>query len=201
MLFRCNTGGGKIIRGYTGSEWDHVAMVLKFGSDEDEVFLIEATGKRGVHLKKFSVIIPHIGKFYEKVAWRKLNFKRKNANLDKLDTFVEEAVGCKYKFRGRDLARSRTKKFDKEGERKFIDSDRTFFCSELVAKAFKVCEITEDNDEDGSNNYMPGHFTVKNKEKIKFINDITADDEKTIVFDSMPKCLENKYGSYGNEYL
>jgi len=76
VLFRCNTGGGKIIRGYTGSEWDHVAMVLKFGSDEDEVFLIEATGKRGVHLKKFSVIIPHIGKFYEKVAWRKLNFKR-----------------------------------------------------------------------------------------------------------------------------
>jgi hypothetical protein len=53
-------------------------MVLKFGSDENEVFLVEATGKRGVHLKKFSSIIPHIGKFYEKVAWRKINTKRGN---------------------------------------------------------------------------------------------------------------------------
>jgi hypothetical protein len=53
-------------------------MVLKFGSDENEVFLVEATGKRGVHLKKFSSLIPHIGKFYEKVAWRKINTKRGN---------------------------------------------------------------------------------------------------------------------------
>ena len=44
LLFKCNTGGGKIIRTYTRSEFDHAAMVLKFNSEPDDVFFIEATG-------------------------------------------------------------------------------------------------------------------------------------------------------------
>jgi len=31
-------------------------------------------------------------------------------------------------------------------KRELIDEDRTFFCSELVAKAFKVLGIIEDDD-------------------------------------------------------
>ena len=30
--------------------------------------------------------------------------------------------------------------------REIVDKDRTFFCSELVAKTFKVLQIIEDND-------------------------------------------------------
>ena len=44
LLFKCNTTGGKIIRTYTRSEFDHAAMVLKFGSEPDDVFFLEATG-------------------------------------------------------------------------------------------------------------------------------------------------------------
>ena len=36
LLFRCNSSGGKIIRGYTGSEYDHTAMVLRFDSDKGD---------------------------------------------------------------------------------------------------------------------------------------------------------------------
>ena len=43
LLFKCNTSGGKIIRTYTGSEFDHAAMVLKFGSEPNDVYFMEAT--------------------------------------------------------------------------------------------------------------------------------------------------------------
>ena len=40
-----------------------------------------------------------------------------------------------------------------------IDENRQFFCSELVAKIFKVCNIMED-DGSASSNYLPCHFTT-----------------------------------------
>jgi len=47
-------------------------MVLKFDVDPNEVYLIEATGNRGVSLNKWSYLRPHIGsdKFYEKLVFR-----------------------------------------------------------------------------------------------------------------------------------
>ena len=38
-----------------------------------------------------------------------------------------------------------------------VDQERQFFCSELIAKAFKVLEVLR-NPEKGSNNYFPGSF-------------------------------------------
>lgn len=43
-----------MIRTYTKSEFDHAAMVLKFGSEPNEVFFIEATSNLGVQLKRWS---------------------------------------------------------------------------------------------------------------------------------------------------
>lgn len=64
LLFKCNTSGGKIIRTYTGSEFDHAAMVLKFGSEPEDVFFMEATSNQGVSLKRFSGMKFTIGSFY-----------------------------------------------------------------------------------------------------------------------------------------
>lgn len=60
LLFKCNSTGGKITRFYTGSEFDHAAMVLRFDSGDSkkkgqqEVFFIEATANLGVKIKKWS---------------------------------------------------------------------------------------------------------------------------------------------------
>ena len=35
---------------------------------------------------------------------------------------------------------------DENGEERLIAADRTFFCSELVAKAFKILGIMEDDE-------------------------------------------------------
>lgn len=64
VLFRCNTGGAKLIRTYTNCEFDHVGMCLKFDSEPDELFFLECTSNLGVHLKRFTNLKKHIGTFY-----------------------------------------------------------------------------------------------------------------------------------------
>lgn len=57
MLFSCNTTGGKIIRSYTGANFDHTALVLRFDTPNPkkkrEVYILEATSN-GVGIKKWS---------------------------------------------------------------------------------------------------------------------------------------------------
>ena len=53
-----------MIRTYSNSEFDHVGMCLKFDTENDEIFLLESTSNLGVHIKRFTNVIPHIGDFY-----------------------------------------------------------------------------------------------------------------------------------------
>ena len=89
LLFKCNTSGGKLIRAYSGSEFDHAAMVLKFGSEPDDVFFIEATGNQGVSLKRFSGMKFTIGSFYSKIVLRHLEWEMPELSLDVLERFIE----------------------------------------------------------------------------------------------------------------
>ena len=75
LLFRCNTSGGRLTRTYTGSEFDHAAMVIKFGSEPDEVFFMEAVST-GVLLKRYSGMKHTIGDFYDKICLRHLEWSR-----------------------------------------------------------------------------------------------------------------------------
>lgn len=72
------------------------------------------------------------------------------------------------------LARSQTVKgtemgLDENGEKRLIAADRTFFCSELVAKAFKILGIIEDNDT-SSAKFYPSHFSSKYDSFLKLTN-------------------------------
>lgn len=91
LLFKCNTGGGRIIRTYTRSEFDHAAMILKFGSEPDDVFFLEATGNMGVSIKRYSGMKHTIGNFYKKIVLRHLEWERPDSALDVLEQFIEEA--------------------------------------------------------------------------------------------------------------
>jgi len=67
---------------------DHVAMLLRFdmpgNGPKKDVFLIEATGS-GVKVKRWSNLRPHIGKFYDRVMLRHLDFERDDKTLDNLE--------------------------------------------------------------------------------------------------------------------
>ena len=60
-------------------------MVLKFGSDPDEIFFIEATSNQGVALKRFSSMKYTIGSFYKKIVLRHLEWDRPDSSLDVLE--------------------------------------------------------------------------------------------------------------------
>lgn len=86
LLFRSNQAVSKITRGFTSSHFDHVAMLLKFETDPDEVYLVEATGNQGVALSRWAFLREHIGKgkFYDKVVFRHVNFDRGDTMVDNL---------------------------------------------------------------------------------------------------------------------
>jgi len=79
-----------------------------------------------------------------------------------------------------------------------MDEDRTFFCSELVAKMYKVLGILD--SEEPSSSFFPGNFSAKKKLPLKpgsqlgpeyFIkpNELTEEEKKQIAFS---KSLQKK---------
>jgi hypothetical protein len=51
-------------------------MVLKFETDPDEVYFVEATSNRGVSISRWSMIRKFVGDFYEQVILRHLEAER-----------------------------------------------------------------------------------------------------------------------------
>jgi len=77
---------------------DHAALVLKFGSEPEDVFFMEATSNQGVSLKRFSGMKFTIGSFYSKIVLRHLEWERPEMSLDVLERFIEQVQGRKYNF-------------------------------------------------------------------------------------------------------
>jgi hypothetical protein len=71
-------------------------------------------------------------------------------------------------------------------ERKFIDEQRTFFCSELVAKACKVLGILED-DSTACSRFMPSSFSTKGQNFLKLKDRIKISEELHIIKDDLSK--------------
>ena len=115
LLFKCNTSGGRIIRAYTGSEFDHAAIVLKFGSEPDDVFFMEATSNQGVALKRYSGMKHTIGNFYKKIVLRHIEWDRPDQALDLLEAFIEQVQGNAYSFRLAQLRKRETVNLGRNG--------------------------------------------------------------------------------------
>ena len=72
-------------RAYTGSQFDHVGMCVKFDQeDADDIFILESTGNYGVHFVRFSNMAKHAGTFFKKIVVRNLKFERDTEMLEKL---------------------------------------------------------------------------------------------------------------------
>ena len=65
---------------------------------------------------------------------------------------------------------------DKDGNDRIVAEDRTFFCSELVAKAFKILGVLVD-DEKACSNYFPGNFSAKKAKTLNLTKGTTIDYE------------------------
>ena len=136
-------------------------MVLKFDNNQNDVYLLEATATFGVALNKWSQLREHIGykKFWAKCVYRHIEFNRSNEMFDKLEIFLRETEGLQYGLEANKLVRKETIK-KTNVDREMIDEDRTFFCSELIAKGYKELGILQD-DKTASCMFYPHHFCMK----------------------------------------
>ena len=72
----------------------------------------------------------------------------------------------------------------KDGGR-MVDEDRAFFCSELIAKAYKECMIMEPTDA-ASASFNPGDFSQRSN-KIKLVKAASLSQEMLVMTDAMFK--------------
>lgn len=73
-------------------------MVIRYGSEPDEVFLVESESANGVSIKRWSDYPDEPGTFYTKVVLRHLEWERPDESIDILEQFIEETQGAEYKF-------------------------------------------------------------------------------------------------------
>jgi len=79
--------------------------------------------------------------------------------MQNLEQLLEEALGRSYSLDAGKLLRAKTI-VAKGGDRTLVQKDRTFFCSELLAKACKVLGILK-NDDISYAKFYPHHFSMK----------------------------------------
>ena len=186
LLFRGTKAGSLVTRALTLSHFDHVAMVLKFESDQDEVFLVEATGNMGVSLNRWDFLREHVGKdkFYDKLVFRHVEYDRGAKMVDNLEKFLSEAVGLKYGLGGGKLMRQKTAKLKETETNQLISEERTFFCSELVAKAFKSLGVIADDDTSCAK-YFPHHFSSRGDSALKLTPGTVIEPEQMVLVDGL----------------
>ena len=162
LLFRGKNFGSKLQRCITRSKFDHVALVIKF--DNGEVGFLEASRAFGVSLTYWDKLFrKDWKKIYSEIWYRKLDVERNNEMIDKLQKFVNEAKGKAYS-----LGFNKGKKKVKPG------AEETFFCSELIASAYKVLGVLEEDLP--SFRFYPSHFV--GDEKLQMIRGRLEEEKK-----------------------
>lgn len=161
-------------------------MVLKFGTEPDDIFFIEATGNQGVSIKRYSGMKHTIGSFYKKIVLRHLEWERPDSALDVLEQFIEEAQQCSYDLSFNKLRKRATINLDKQARQRLVEEQKSasassvadetankekvrlieegrgFICSELVMKAYKCVGLIQSDE--ACSNWLPGDMTqAKNK--------------------------------------
>lgn len=174
-------------RKLTHSKFDHVALILKFDVEEDEVFFLDATSI-GVTVNRWSKFKSTSMNFLYHIFYRQLISGRDDRMIDALDTFMKTTIGNKYNLSLKEIL------FKKTTQRQGIDMDlstdyssieaedldnRQFFCSELVAKAYKVCGLI--NTERASCQFLPADFSSCKLSKLE--NGSSLKEELLIVMD------------------
>jgi hypothetical protein len=71
-------------------------------------------------------------KIYSKISFRKLRHNRTLEAMQKLEQFIRTVIGMKYRLNPSKILR---RHFENDSEN--ISEDKSYFCSELVASAYK----------------------------------------------------------------
>ena len=122
-------------------------MLLRW--TDNMVGLLEATSQTGVQLLLWEDFVSfqwHL--LYSRLVYRKLEVERTHEMLEKLEKYLESVEGKKYSLNPTKIFKSRN-----PGE------EENFFCSELVASAYKALGLLSNDTK--SSGIFPLHFSSK----------------------------------------
>ena len=117
-------------------------------------------------------------KKYSQCVYRKVNFARSDIVSENIKKFLEEIKDCEYES---SISIHKATRKDslplKDNGRSFVDKDRTFFNSELIAKAFKAIGVFK---EDGKSctQYYPHQFSAKCDSTLPLNEGVSIGEEK-----------------------
>lgn len=149
LLFRSKEITAKIQRKVTFSKYDHVAIILRY--EDGNVAFLESTSQTGVQVVLWEDFIDmdwHL--LYDRLVFRKLKGRKHPKFTQKLSEFVQLVDGKKYSLNPTKLFTASTP-----------GTEQSFFCSELIASAYKFLNILPHNT--NSSSYLPVHFSEKKK--------------------------------------
>lgn len=157
LLFQAKNIGAKIQRKLARSAFDHAALLLCHASGKISVF--EATNAMGVALADWDEFFSNNWiELYDRIIYRKLEVERTDEMLRNLELFVENSKGKKFGFGAG--------KMMKNGKKVKPGQEEDFFCSELIASAFKAVGLLgQDCD---TSKVWPGDF--ERDDGIKLLN-------------------------------
>eukprot|EP01083_Nonionella_stella_P283486 964988_1 len=150
LLFTSKSKSSACVRAATGGTFDHVGMIFRVKGGK--VGVLEALGS-GIQVflwRNFRKYKWH--EQYTQISFRSLIIPDVEIRKDikrKLARFVKTVVNRHYGINPIGLIR-------KQSAVPLDDESRTFFCSELIAKAFKEAELLRDDF--ASSQYYPSHF-------------------------------------------
>lgn len=149
LLFRSENIGSKIARGVLGSKYDHVALLINYVSGK--VGILEATNNEGVGILMWDEFIKNDWhKLSSRLILRRLIVDRTDEMMLKLEEFVKKVDGKKFKISPVKLLQRNSREMPGE--------EANFFCSELVASAYKSMGLL--SSDVPASNYWPGDFGI-----------------------------------------
>jgi hypothetical protein len=147
LLFKSKAFASKLQRGVTLSSFDHVALLLKF--QDNSVGVLESTSQFGVKTVFWSDFIEYNWHLdYKLLVYRKLEYDRPQDFTSKLQEFILKVEGKKYSLNPKKIFKNFTP-----------GNENNFFCSELVASAYKYLGLLPRTIK--SSTYLPVHFSSK----------------------------------------
>lgn len=192
ILFQTAGVKGGFIRTATRAKYDHVGMILKF--KEGQVGVLETLANTGCQITNFEGFIKEKWhKQYSAIVIRHLHTKLNKEMGQKIEEFVRKVDGRSYKWSfGKAMRSQSVLEFDNE--------EKTFFCSELVAAAYKHMGLLRDSV--ASSKYVPGSFAEKHN--LLLMKGASLGSEELVVFEEdeeeeeMERNGKNKNGAKNN---
>lgn len=175
LLFKSVHFAAKLQRTVTYSKYDHVGLTVRAF---DDVYLYDSVYNGGVQLTHWNDFKKHeYYKDYMRIAYRKLDIKDealKKQIQENLFTFVTEHTGKKYELSLKKLLKRTSLGPEKiQKNLKPGAQEEGFFCSELVAAAYKAVGLLDPFV--ASSRYLPVSFSQK--KALKLLRDSSLSSE------------------------